>query len=1126
MKKRKIIRGATLLSALCLTLACEPDDYPTYFVQPEGQDVAWAELPVSIGTDLPQADATKASLLKDVEEQGSGALVLVFRTATGRMESYRYYTQDELQNQARTPLKLRVPLAECDFYILGNLNAVRKSDGKAFCLTEALGDDFPMDETSLEAMVYRLDGGDLNGTYRRERFAEVASCGIPYAHIRKTVNTAAQLSAGKGIPDSDKCKRLFSKVTVRIDHSAFDGSGANPDYFVNRKLYLRQANGRLQPFSTLPQKASEAVDVLSQSDYDPDMSATSASVATYSFYVPENMQGTLLPGNADSRRKTRDELIAQGKSAAEPYVTYVEFEGALDPAAGGFGGDVTYRFYVGADNCSNFDLERGREYDIRLSFRVGSLFEPDWKVKLDNWTDTRLFCLTADAAFTDRLEDARTVAVRKNRDGAFYLYMNTAGRLGADNALLGKDAASSAALVPASLSDCSWYADWMSGSGTDAAWLAARGIKPVWDKTTGCLRLSVVDAALFDAHRGEERVLSLTLLPNGAAVRFKLRLCDDIVVSVSDGKSLTDEFYLGQKRTVTVSGFTGSTVCYAADQDPCGSAASGAAHTANRQWKADNGGGAFPGCVVDAAGRISRKVADYPAQRLGGGRLDVYAFYPNRFLDSHGGWTSRNGKILFFSEDYLNDTFEVDVRISEPRAFRPADYSGATYLPLDGNEVSVPQIGYKTFDGGDFLPTESFDATLFSNLLAFRVALETTDPASFLSGVSYDYENSRMCLKVTSNASGNLEDKPFNSQTGVIKDGKRITVHTNDATGLFKLQPDLSSGVVLSRLIYYSRLLVEGFNADGGTHYAIDPSEAQFSVRYFYNNPLVSPIDQFVDDESFSIWVKYRGRGYDWPRVTVRRTGPETTFRTPTGLRYGPVLEVVEEMPDTGSGGKVRWLYDESHQVMLSSNGEPVPGGMLLPYGEQTVSLIVENKWDHRQIEMAGGITLTLNYTTMYGFFVGATRDRYASVFYLPLKTQKYLMRMGARMTAEGRGQLLSFLNTQEWYNHMGCRRMYRKSGSGYYLEAPGSGLLSLPQLGSFDVRYLEGSFSSASAWTQAAMDYFDGRWGSGLAGGNDFVFGRTVPQRGEWGPYIANENGAAGDTWRGVFVDTTGAFF
>lgn len=1125
MKKRKIIRLSGFLLMLGLTLACDPDTYPVSFDLPEEENMAWAELPVSIGTELSLADGTKASLLKDVEAQGTGALVLVFRTATGRMESYRYYTQEELQNQARAPLKLRVPLAECDFYILGNLNAIRKSDGKAFSLADALGDEFPMDETNLEAMVYRLDGGDLNSTYRRERFAEVATCGIPYVHVRKTVNTVAQLSAGKGIPDSDKCKRLFSKVTVRIDHSAFDGSGANPDFFVNKKLYLRQVNGRLQPFSGISQKASETVDVLSESDYDPDMRATNASVATYSFYVPENMQGTLLPGNTDSRRKTRNELLAQGKAAAEPYVTYVEFEGALDPAAGGYGGDVTYRFYVGSDNCSNFDLERGREYDIRLSFRVGSLFEPDWKVELDNWTDTRLFCLTADAAFSDPLDDGRMVAVRKNRDGAFYLYMNPSGRLGAGNALLGKDAASSSAFVPASLADCSWYADWMSASSTDGAWLTARGIKPSWDKTTGRLKLSVVDAALFDSHRGEERVLSLTLLPNGNEASFKIKLLDNILVAVADGKSLTDEFYLGQKRTVTVSGFTGSMVYYAADQDPCGNATAGAAHTANRQWKADSGSGAFPSCVLDAAGQVSRKASDYPAQRLSGGRLDVYAFYPNRFLSSHGGWTSRNGKILFFSEDYLNDTFDVDIRISEPQVFKPSDYNGSTYLPLDGNEVSVPRIGYKSFDGGSFLPTASFDATLYASLLDFRVVPESTDPQYYLSGVAYDYENSRMCLKVTSNAAGNLEDKEFDSEKGISKFGKRLRVYTNDATGLFKLQPDMSSGVILSRIIYFSRLTVAGFSADGSSHFALDPAQAKFSVNYFQRGTATDPIDQFTDEESFSIWVKYHGRGYDWSRVTMQRTGPETSFTTPTGLQYGPMLELVEDAPDTGSGGTVRWLYDETHQVMLSANNEPVPGGMLLPYGEQTVSFKYENKWDHRQMETVDN-SLTLNYVTMFGYFVGATRERNASVFFLPLKAQKYLMRMGARMTAAGRRQLLSFLNTQEWYNHLSCTHLFKKTGPGYYLEASGSNGITFPQLNSFDVRYLEGTYSAATAWTQAAMDYFDARWGSGLVGTTDILYGSRVPQRGEWGPFIANENGAAGDTWRGLFVNSTGAFF
>ena len=124
MKKRKIIRLSGILLTLGLTLACEPDNFPVYFDLPEEEKTAWAELPVSIGTELPRSDGTKASLLKDVEAQGSGALVLVFRTATGRMESYRYYTQEELQNQARTPLKLRVPLAEC----AGKLKMVSEKD--------------------------------------------------------------------------------------------------------------------------------------------------------------------------------------------------------------------------------------------------------------------------------------------------------------------------------------------------------------------------------------------------------------------------------------------------------------------------------------------------------------------------------------------------------------------------------------------------------------------------------------------------------------------------------------------------------------------------------------------------------------------------------------------------------------------------------------------------------------------------------------------------------------------------------------------------------------------------------------------------------------------------------------
>ena len=133
---------------------------------------------------------------------------------------------------------------------------------------------------------------------------------------------------------------------------------------------------------------------------------------------------------------------------------------------------------------------------------------------------------------------------------------------------------------------------------------------------------------------------------------------------------------------------------------------------------------------------------------------------------------------------------------------------------------------------------------------------------------------------------------------------------------------------------------------------------------------------------------------------------------------------------------------------------------------------------------------------------------------------------MWLKMTAAGRRQLLSFLNTQEWYNHLSCTHLFKKTGPGYYMEASGSNVITFPQLDSYDVRYLEGTYSTAAAWTQAAMDYFDARWGSGQAGATDILYGSKVPQRGEWGPFISNENGAAGNTWRGLFVNAAGAFF
>ena len=1010
---------AALLCLLALG-ACKPETLITCFTPEQASEdgqASWVDMPLTLGP-APEDPGTKASLLRDVEARGTGALVLVFRSETRQLATSRFFRQEELDKQAQVPLSMRVPLDLCDFYILGNLNAIRKSDGAAVNLQDALDASFPIEETALEALVYRLDGGDLISGYRREAFADVAACGIPYALIKRNVNTASLVGSGQGLPDADRCCRLFSKVTVRIDHGAFDGGGANPEFFVNSRLYLRQANGRLQPFSDMPQKAVETADVLVQSDYDPDMQSANASVTTFSFYVPENMQGTLLPGNTDSRLKTRDQLIARNLSAVEPYLTYVEFCGRLDPAAGGYGGDVTYRFYLGADNCSNFDLQRGREYKVSLSFKVGSIFDSDWRVE-PVLTDSRTFALTADAAFrTDigTVNDSRLVAVRKSRPGAFYVYMNPLGALGGTNLLLGREASSSATFIPASLSDCSWYGAFLQGGTEDAEWLAAHGISASWDKASGRLAFAVTDAAKFDARKGDPaRTFTLRLLPGGTITAdFRIGLYDNLNVSVADGKSLTDEFYLGQKRTVTVSGFAGGTVKYAAVQPDCGG------KSGNQMWKTSSGASAaFPGCARDAAGQPLLDVhnAAYAAQTYLG-PLDVYAFYPNRFQPGHG-WDSRPGKIVFFTEDWLNDSLELDVQISEPYLEKSVNTRDLP-LPLDGTPQTVPAFGYKDYAGSAWLDRASFDDALYERLLAFLPA----------SGVKYgafvrvDPTNFTVCCCKTIDSGVDLLSLDYNN-LGVsnLGSGRTVYCNTNPATGLY-------SGPVFQQSIQFSKPVLGHISTERNSGYASPGATTTVKIWGYFSSGFthVQHFDVLNEDNQMNIYVKYNFRGSDLSTVTLDWTGPKTTYTSSHGETFGPVWDVEMVEADYGSsGGKMRWTFDEAHQAKKDSYNEPVPGGLLVPYGAQTVRFIYSNRWETGRT-LYESVSFRLKYEVEWVLFIGATMSGPAELHLVTPKHARYLKALSSQLGQAGRTFMTKFGGGYYWAKDVNIRRAYGES--------------------------------------------------------------------------------------------------
>ena len=164
-------------------------------------------------------------------------------------------------------------------------------------------------------------------------------------------------------------KRIASKVSFCIDDSALGSVEIT-------SVKLCQA-----PLSTIP--FASANKAASTSDVAGGDSASDADLAVLNnggeviFYLFENMQGTLLPGNTDPWAKVPGNI-----STAGSLCSYVEVEGHFDGVSSIFSGDVCYRFYLGSNNCSNFDVKRNTDYRISLIMST-DLDAVSWKITTD-----------------------------------------------------------------------------------------------------------------------------------------------------------------------------------------------------------------------------------------------------------------------------------------------------------------------------------------------------------------------------------------------------------------------------------------------------------------------------------------------------------------------------------------------------------------------------------------------------------------------------------------------------------------------------------------------------------------------------------------------------------------------
>ena len=238
----------------------------------------------------------------------------------------------------------------------------------------------PVRETGMETLRYDMGS-----------FASLATKGMPMAGMERLENGEASLT----IP----LRRLMAKVTFRVDHSALT-EGVEQAGIRHARAVVQQAARALYPFMKNGSMAlSSTYDIQEEeadNAYFPAEKAFDLLSEDLVFYIPENAQGALLENNQDPMEKVPARL---GMDVARR-CTYLEFQAVKDGTLDGVSGNISFRFYLGADTTTDFNILGNATYDVSLFLSWDTLFlEGSWKVKRgDDWADQRVLALTDSTA--------------------------------------------------------------------------------------------------------------------------------------------------------------------------------------------------------------------------------------------------------------------------------------------------------------------------------------------------------------------------------------------------------------------------------------------------------------------------------------------------------------------------------------------------------------------------------------------------------------------------------------------------------------------------------------------------------------------------------------------------------
>ena len=325
---RRIISIITAGLLLCSCIYEDMSDCPNYNGKGEDSTAVTKAVPVEFVISTTDTTKTRSS-------------ITVSDTKVADINIYAYYDgMLEASVYEKSPQSVSLSLMNGRKYNLYALSNMGEVDG-------------PVSEDELIAMDYSIEAiSDMSG-------------GLPMSWSQKNFTVSG--SAPKA---SVTLERLVSRIRFSIDKSALDGLSVTA-------VQLKQGALRATPFISGCKAASTSE--VGDGDYATSSDITSLNSGNaVTFYALENCQGVLLPNNKEASSKVPEEIA--DKSAL---CTYLEMTASFSGKYEGVdvsSDNVKYRFYLGEDNCTDFNVIRNKDVKINLKVTEDRIFDESWRV--------------------------------------------------------------------------------------------------------------------------------------------------------------------------------------------------------------------------------------------------------------------------------------------------------------------------------------------------------------------------------------------------------------------------------------------------------------------------------------------------------------------------------------------------------------------------------------------------------------------------------------------------------------------------------------------------------------------------------------------------------------------------